>query len=172
MPAILVVDMQNDFCKREGSLFLERSEAIIPRVVEAVKSLKMPVIYTQDWHRKNDLEFRLWPEHCVEGTWGAEVIEELPQPDYYVRKRRYSAFLMTDLPLILNELGVRELLIAGVATDVCVMHTAVDSLQMGYAVTVLEDCTAGTSEENEKFALKHMEMLGCKIQSFQDFRQG
>jgi len=158
--------MQNDFCKEGGKLFLERSKNVIDNVVKAVKEAKKSgkfVIYTQDWHRKGDTEFELWPEHCIEGSWGAEVIDELPEPDYFVKKRRYSAFLMTDLPLLLKEIEAEEITIAGVATDVCVMHTAVDALQYGYTTSVLKDCTAGTSEENEKFALKHMEMLGCRI---------
>ncbi len=163
---LLVVDMQNDFCREEGSLFLERSRNIVDNVVKAVEGAKKEgkfVIYTQDWHRKQDTEFKLWPEHCLEGSWGAEVIDELPEPDYFVKKRRYSAFLMTDLPLLLREISAEEITIAGVAADVCVMHTAVDALQHGYTVSVLKDCTAGTSEENERFALKHLEMLGCRI---------
>ncbi len=166
MPVLLVVDMQNDFCRRGGSLFLERSEGLAEKVADVVSRARKAgfrVVYTQDWHRKDDTEFELWPEHCVEGTWGAEVVEELPEPDFYVRKRRYSAFLMTDLPLLLNELGERELFVAGVATDVCVMHTVVDALQFGYKVSLIRDCTAGTSEDNENFAIRHMEMLGCRV---------
>ncbi len=166
MTVLLVIDMQNDFCKREGALFLERSEGLAEKIAEVVSSAKKAgfrVVYTQDWHREDDSEFELWPKHCVENSWGAEIVEELPEPDFYVKKRRYSAFLMTDLPLLLNELGERELLLAGVATDVCVMHTAVDGLQFGYRVSIIKDCTAGTSKESEEFALKHMEMLGCRI---------
>ncbi len=164
MRALIVVDMQNDFCKVNGSLFLERSQHIVDNVVKAVEDLKTDyVIYTQDWHRKDDSEFRIWPEHCLEGSWGAEVIEELPKPDYFVKKRRYSAFFMTDLQLLLAEKEIKELILAGVATDVCVMHTAVDAIQYGYKVTILKDCTAGTNKENEAFALKHLESIGCKI---------
>jgi len=168
MPVLLVIDMQNDFCSRDGSLFLERSESIIGRIADTVKRAKeagFKVIYTQDWHREDDTEFKLWPKHCVENTWGAEIVKDLPKPDCCVKKRRYSAFLMTDLPLLLNELKERTLFVAGVATDVCVMHTSIDGIQMGYDVKVLKDCTAGTSEENEEFALKHMEMLGCELVS-------
>jgi nicotinamidase-related amidase len=166
MRALLVVDMQNDFCREEGALFLERSRNIVNSVVKAVKEAREmgdAVIYTQDWHIKNDSEFKLWPEHCIEGSWGAEVIDELPEPDYYIKKRRYSAFLMTDLLLILKELEIKRITVVGVATDVCVMHTAVDAVQYGYKVSVLKNCTAGTSEEREKFALKHMEILGCNV---------
>ncbi len=164
--ALLVIDMQNDFCNERGSLFLERSKSIIENIVSEVERAKENghlIIFTQDWHRVDDSEFNLWPKHCVEGSWGAEIIDELGKPDYVVKKRRYSAFFMTELPLLLLEKNVKELTLMGVATDVCVMHTAIDALQYGYSVKVIKNCTAGTSKENEEFALKHMEMLGCKI---------
>ncbi|AEA46886.1 cysteine hydrolase family protein [Archaeoglobus veneficus] len=158
--ALLVIDMQKDFCYSDGSLFIgEHVKNIfepLRRVVEVAKG-KIPVIYTQDWHRSDDAEFAVWPAHCIEGSRGAEVIDELPKADYYVKKRRYSAFFATDLDLLLRELGVEMIYLAGVATNICVMHTAIDAVQMGYKVAVLKDCTASLDNYSHEYGLYHME---------------
>ncbi|MET1124043.1 MAG: isochorismatase family cysteine hydrolase [Archaeoglobaceae archaeon] len=160
MEVLIVVDMQKDFCYRDGALYIENAEEIFEptrKVVEAARG-KIPVIFTQDWHRKDDPEFKIWPPHCVEDTRGAEIIDELQpsEEDYYVRKRRYSAFFATDLDLLLRELRAERVYICGVATNICVLHTAGDAKLRGYEVSVIKDCTKALSDYDYEYALKHM----------------
>ena len=162
MDALIVVDMQKDFCYENGALFIgEHVRKIfdpLRDVIERAREKGIPVIFTQDWHRVDDSEFEIWPKHCIAGTEGAEVIDELdPKPsDIYVKKRRYSAFFSTDLDLTLRELGARSLVVAGVVTNICVLHTVADAVMRGYDVVVLEDCTTALSEEDHEYGIRHM----------------
>ncbi len=163
MEALIVVDMQKDFCYKDGALYIDGVEKIFEptrKVIDAARK-KMPVIFTQDWHRDDDVEFRIWPKHCVMNTRGAEIIDELGarEDDYYVKKRRYSAFFGTDLDLLLRELNVSKVYICGVATNICVLHTAGDARLLGYDVAVIEDCTAALSEYDYEYGIRHMENI-------------
>ncbi len=159
MDGLIIVDMQKDFCYSDGSLFIgEQVKDILKplkQVVERAKG-KMPIIYTQDWHRRDDVEFAVWPAHCVENSRGAEIVDELPEADYYIRKRRYSAFFGTDLDLLLRELGVGKIYLAGVAANICVMHTAIDAVQRGYSIALLKDCTAAIDSYGYEYSIYHM----------------
>jgi len=159
MEGLLVVDMQKDFCYSNGSLYIgEHVKEIFEPLRHVVDKARgeMPVIYTQDWHRSNDAEFNVWPEHCIENSRGAEIIDELPKADYYIKKRRYSAFFATDLDLLLKELGIERIYLAGVATNICVMHTAIDAVQRGYSITLLKDCTAAIDDYGYEYGVYHM----------------
>ncbi len=176
MKALVVVDMQKDFCYPNGALFMgEHVKTIfkpLRKVVEHARSKKIPIIFTQDWHREDDAEFKIWPKHCIAGSEGAEIIDELnPQPtDHYVKKRRYSAFFGTDLDLTLRELGVKKLFVAGVVTNICVLHTVGDAVLRGYEVAVLKDCTAALSDYDYEYAMKHMQnVFKAEIISSADF---
>ncbi len=162
MEALLVIDMQKDFCYEDGALYVPGAEKIfepIRRVVEAARATRMPIVFTQDWHRSDDPEFEIWPKHCVMDTRGAEVVDEIGarEDDYYVKKRRYSAFFATDLDLLLRELGVKKLYVCGVVTNICVLHTVGDAVLRGYSVAVLKDCTKALSDYDYEYALRHME---------------
>ncbi len=171
MKALVVIDMQNDFCQPDGKLYggdrVRRVIEPIRKVIEEFRSRGYRIIYTQDWHRKDDPEFRIWPPHCIENTWGAEIINELsPEDDYVVRKRRYTAFFGTDLDMYLRENGIQELYLSGVLTNICVLHTASDAVLRGYSVTVIGDCTEALSMEDYDYAIKHMKnILNCKIEN-------
>jgi len=174
MRALIVVDMQKDFCYKNGALYIQGAEEIFDTTSKVVKKARgiIPVIFTQDWHREDDEEFRIWPRHCIAGSEGAEIIEELgpTQKDYFVRKRRYSAFFGTDLDLLLRELRVLDVFVCGVATNICVLHTAGDAAIRGYRVSVIRDCTKAPSDYDYEYALKHMkEVFNAKIISSEDF---
>lgn len=174
MEALVVVDMQKDFCYKKGALYVPDVEKIFDpmRKVVSTARKKMPVIFTQDWHRENDPEFKIWPKHCVANTWGAEVIDELEPitSDYFVKKRRYSAFFLTDLDLILRELEVEKLYVCGVVTNICVLHTAADAKQLGYDVSILEDCTKALSDYEQEYAVRHMKnVLMAKVMKSDEF---
>jgi len=174
MKALLVVDMQKDFCYRGGALYINGAEEIFEATKKVVRSArgKMPVIFTQDWHREDDEEFKLWPKHCVMETEGAEIIDELEaeKKEYFIRKRRYSAFFGTDLDLLLRELKIEEIFICGVATNICVLHTAGDAAIRGYKVSVIKDCTKALSDYDYEYALRHMKnVFNAEMITAKDF---
>ncbi|MBQ1724785.1 MAG: cysteine hydrolase, partial [Muribaculaceae bacterium] len=106
-PAILVVDMLNDFVT--GALACDRGRAIVPataRLLDAAREAGVPVIFCNDCHLPGiDHELALWGDHAIAGTPGAEVIPELKlsEKDYVVPKRRYSGFFQTSLDILLRE---------------------------------------------------------------------
>jgi nicotinamidase-related amidase len=79
--------------------------------------------------------------------------------DYIIPKRKYSGFFATGLDLLLRELGVRKLILTGIVTDICVLHTAADAYMLGYEIVILKDCVAALSKEDQQFALERMERL-------------
>ncbi len=170
MKALLIIDMLNDFVNPKGKLYVPTSERIVPKIKELKRRFKekgLPVIYTNDAHiRGVDKELELWGEHAVRGTWGAEVVEGLEpdEGDFVVQKRRYSAFFSTDLDLLLRELKVKEVVLTGVATNVCVLHTAADAFFRGYKVTVVRDATVAYPPESQEEWLEYMKnVYGARI---------
>ncbi len=158
---IVVIDMLNDFCKPGGAMVLPGYERLVPpqkKVIEAGRQAGGPILFVIDTHRPNvrqDREFLKRTPHCLEGTWGARVIEDLdPRPgDVYVVKRRYSAFFNTDLDLTLRDLQVNTLVIFGVVTNICVRSTVHDAFFLGYQVVVPEDCVAATGPREQESSL-------------------
>jgi nicotinamidase-related amidase len=144
-PAILVVDMLNDFVY--GALTCERGKAIVSstaQLLDAARKAGVPVIFCNDAHRKGiDRELIIWGDHAIAGTPGAEVIPELNlnENDYVVPKRRYSGFFQTDLDILLKELGVQTVVMTGLHTHMCVRHTSADAYSLGYDVVVAKEAT-------------------------------
>jgi len=108
--ALIVVDMQNDFAHPQGALFVPEAPKTVPAIkglLERARQAGARVVFTQDWHREDDLEFQIWPRHAVAGTWGAEILEELkPRPEELViQKVRYDAFYGTPLDHYLHLFG-------------------------------------------------------------------
>jgi len=161
--AVLVIDMLNDFIY--GSLSSERFRRIIPnirRLLSEARKKNIPVIYANDSHIPGvDEELKIWGDHAIRGTKGAEVIDELKptEKDYIVEKRRYSAFFNTDLDLLLRELKVDTIIITGISTDVCVLHTAADAFFRGYKVVIPEECVEAFNEDGHRWALDYMKRV-------------
>ncbi|MBR5699469.1 MAG: cysteine hydrolase, partial [Bacteroidales bacterium] len=151
-PAILVVDMLNDFVT--GALGCDRARDIVPATAELLKAARakdVPVIFCNDAHRPGiDRELKLWGDHALVGTPGAEVIPELDlcEKDYVVPKRRYSGFFQTDLDILLKELGVKTVVITGLHTHMCCRHTSADAYCLGYDVVVAKEATNSFTEED------------------------
>lgn len=170
-PALLVIDMQHDFLDRDAPCRCLGAQEIIAPIAEMVSSMKrasQPVIWTRELHRPGGIDAGResdpgYPlrQHTIEGTHGAEIIEELsPEPaDLCVSKRRYNCFLGTDLELILNSLKVETLLITGVTSTACVHWTVGEAFQRDYHVRTLEDCVAGTTREAHEASLLLMRQL-------------
>ena len=168
---LLVVDVQNDFCPG-GALAVERGDEVVP-IINRVGQQFEHVVLTQDWHPPEHISFAsthpgckpyetaeasyglqaLWPDHCVQGTQGAELHSdlELPHAQLIVRKgfRRhidsYSAFLENDhitptgLAGHLRERGLKRIFVCGLAYDFCVRHSAIDGIALDFKAVVIED---------------------------------
>lgn len=171
--AILVVDMLNDFVT--GALKCDRGLSIVPHLVKLVNEARknhVPVIFCNDAHIKGvDHELKLWGDHAIAGTKGAEVIPELKvsSGDYVVPKRRYSGFFHTDLDLLLKELGIETVIMTGLHTHMCVRHTSADAYCLGYDVVVAKDATDSFTKEDYELGLKYLkEVYDAKIYSVDD----
>ena len=166
---VLVIDMLRGFLEEGNPLFCgEASRSIIPRVQRLLAreiSRGSPLFFIMDSHDPDDLEFRMFPRHCVAGTEEAEVIPELAGfPGERLRKKRYSGFFGTPLEQRLQVLQPDTLIVVGVCTDICVLHTVADARNRDYTVEVPRDCVASFDERMHRFALEHMEkVLGAKI---------
>ncbi len=157
--ALIVVDVQNDFADPSGGLSVAGGTEVISVInaqIEAALAAGGRVFYTQDWHPRSTPHFEkdggLWPVHCVADTWGAEFHPDLRVEGPIVRKGvngedGYSGFTTrdpesgetqpTELHDLLQTAGVEKLVVAGLATDYCVLATALDARTRGYPTTVL-----------------------------------
>jgi ureidoacrylate peracid hydrolase len=159
--AVLVIDMLNDFCKPGGAMVLSGYERLVApqrAIIEAARETGARVIFVVDSHRPNlqrDREFLKRTPHCLEGSWGARVIDDLEarSDDIYVIKRRYSAFFNTDLDLTLRDLEVTTVIVMGVVTNICVRSTVHDAFFLGYQVVVPEDAVAATGPREQDSSL-------------------
>ena len=157
--AILVVEMLNHFVT--GSLGCDRAKAIVEPtkiLLEEARKHNVYIIFCNDSHLKGvDKELKLWGDHAIRGTKGAEVIPELPirEKDYVILKRRYSSFFQTDLNLLLKELGVDTVIITGLHTHMCCRHTAADAYQNNYDVIFAKEATNSFTEEDYQYGLKY-----------------
>ena len=164
--ALVVEDMQKDFCYEDGALFMgEGVEEIIPKIsglIEKAIQKKVHLIFAQDWHSPDSEEFEIWGQHCVRDTRGAGIIDELSpffKEAFVVKKQKYSDFFGTGLDAHLKEKGIRTLIIVGVATNICVMHTAIDASLRGYELIVPEDCVAALSDYEQEYGLRHIKCV-------------
>ena len=170
-PALLVIDMQHDFMDLDAGCYnigAEHTVAPTMAVINAMRAASLPIIWTMEAHRPNGIDKGLenhpdcaFAPHTVEGTRGIEIVEELaPGPtDLVLSKRRYNCFLGTELELLLKNLNIDTLVVAGVSSDVCVHWTVGEAFQRDYHVRVLEDCVAGTSYEDHNASLLIMRNL-------------
>ncbi len=166
---VLVTDMLVGFLVDGNNLYCgDAAREIIPRVrrlIEAEQARGSSVIFICDTHDPDDLEFEMFPVHCVRGTEEAELIPELRGYDgIRLPKRRYSAFFDTTLEATLAELSPDKLIICGVCTDICVLHTAADARNRDYKVDIPTDCVASFDPQAHDNALAHMEkILGATL---------
>lgn len=162
--ALVVVDMQVDFGRPDGSLYVSGADAVLPVVrdwIARATGAGWPVFHTQDWHPAQTPHFvtggGLWPVHCVQDTAGAEFLPGLPVVGPVVRKGvdgrdGYSGFSVrdprsgeveaTELGSLIGATGARQLVVVGLAGDWCVKETALDGRRLGYAVRVPLPATA------------------------------
>lgn len=172
---LLVVDVQNDFCHPDGSMShagqdLSMVNEMMPQMkllLDGARRVGVPVVYTKavhsPWTDSEAWRTRLhgvdldMPRHCREGSWGAELFELEPlENERVLVKRRFSAFYCTDLDVMLRAKGVNSLIMAGVATNICVETTARDGFMRDYNIVFLSDCTAAYDREEHQGTLTNM----------------
>jgi len=195
--ALLLVDVQNDFCPA-GSLAVERGDEVVA-VINRISPAFTRVVATQDWHPRDHLSFAsnhpgrrpletievngieqvLWPDHCLQGTPGAELHPQLDSRGIGLILRKgmrsgldsYSAFFENDrstrtgLAEYLRGLGIEELVICGLATDYCVLASAMDARGLGFGVTLVRDACRGVDHPAGSVgrALAAMEKAGVRV---------
>ncbi|WP_175869212.1 bifunctional nicotinamidase/pyrazinamidase [Bartonella gabonensis] len=194
--ALIVIDVQNDFLP-DGALAVPQGDAILPAVNNLIHHFDH-VILTQDWHPKNHCSFAsyypekkpydtinldygpqiLWPDHCIQGTQGAEFHPSLRvekaqlilRKGYNQKMDSYSAFLENDqktptgLQVYLKELGFTKLFMCGLATDFCVGFSALHAIQCGFNVSVSLNACAGIDvNESLNTMLKTMNEAGIEL---------
>ncbi len=170
--AVLVIDMLRGFLEEGHPLYIGvEARRIIPNIqglLERELAQGAKVFFVCDHHDPDDLEFKMFPPHCIDGTVETEVIPELAKyPGEIILKKRYNGFFGTILEAKLKELKPEKIIVCGVCTDICVLHTVVDARNRDYQVEVPVDCVASPDEKAHRFALEHMEkVLGAKLTSF------
>ena len=176
--ALLVVDVQNDFCPG-GSLAIKEGNQIVPVINNLMDKVDI-VIATQDWHPHDSTHFQSWPVHCVAETEGAKLnpglnqdkIDQLTFKGTGLDDHGYSAFDATNisLPDYLREQNVGSLYIVGLATDYCVRASALDAVKLGFHTYVVTDAIAAVDleEGDGKKALDEMYKAGCLLVESKD----
>lgn len=166
-PAVIVIDMLEEFV--HGRLRSPEAEEIIPvirRIIDKAREKNVPVIYVADSHFPVDHELRVWGPHALKDSGGARIIDELApgDRDYVLYKRSYSGFRDTGLDMLLRDLGIDTVILTGIHTHICVLHTAWDAFYHGYHVVIPRDAVAAFSREDHEYALKYMEKVyGAEI---------
>lgn len=170
MKALIVVDMLKDFINKDGALSCgDSSRKVIPFVKEKIEEFHENgdlVVFICDSHEEDDLEFKMFPKHCVTNTEGAEIIDELPvgENDIIIKKKRYSAFYGTDLDKVLKDHKICEVHVLGVCTSICVMDTVGDLRNRDLTVIVWKKGVADFDAQAHDFSLHRMEKIyGAKI---------
>ena len=168
--ALIIVDMLNDFIDEKGALYCgAQARAIISFIRDRLATFRKNgdlVIFLQDSHDENDLEFTKFPKHCITDTWGSEIIHELaPVPgEKIVAKKRYSGFYGTDLEKILQNANIKEVEVIGVCTSICVMDTVGGLANRDYNVSVPVKGVADFDQQMHEFSLKRMKQLyGARV---------
>jgi nicotinamidase/pyrazinamidase len=190
--ALVIVDFQNDFTPG-GALPVPEGDRIAEPVNRLAEEFEL-VLATRDWHPEEHGSFErvevdeerwdgteppgIWPVHCVAGTEGAELHPALEREhvDVVVDKGQdpnsqgYSGFQNTNLAQLLRERDVTQIVVAGLATDYCVKNTAIDALEEGFDVTVVEDAIRGVdvNEGDSERAIEEMRDAGARIASHEE----
>ena len=156
--ALLVVDMLKDFFDDGGAMVLEGGKALYPphqKLLAAARAAGMPVLWLNQSLPPDDSLFEMRAVHCLAGSWGAEVVDELrvEAGDIVIPKRRYSGFFQTTLDLTLRERGIDTVIVTGVVTNICVRSTVHDAFFLRYKVLVPEDLVMATSSEAQAVTL-------------------
>ncbi|MHC3436728.1 cysteine hydrolase family protein [Natrialbaceae archaeon A-gly3] len=169
--AVVVVDMQNGFCHPDGALYAPASEDVISPIddlLERARDADTQVVFTRDVHPPEQFEdahyydeFDRWGEHVLEGSWEAEIVDDLEvrEDEHVVEKHTYDAFQETEFDGWLSARGIKDLVFCGTLANVCVLHTAGSAGLRDYRPILLEDCVGYIDEGHREYALEHADWL-------------
>jgi nicotinamidase/pyrazinamidase len=182
--ALIVVDVQNDFCPG-GALAVRNGDQVVPvlnRSIEQFLAAHLPIFATRDWHPAKTAHFKayggMWPVHCVQGTRGAEFHADLKLAKEIViistgtapDEEGYSGFQGRDasgtpLATLLRDCGVDRIFVGGLATDYCVKHTVLDGIKQGFQAVLIGDGVRGVdlNPNDSDRALQEMSAAGAII---------
>jgi len=180
---LAVVDMQNDFIHPQGvlarqGLLFDDFEGFVKRVATLMgrcRSKGLPVVATRHIIHQNPqgqavggglwVEMRpfLETEGFRQGSWGAEIIDGLPRPDYIIDKTRFSGFFETNMECLLRGLRAETIIFSGVATNVCVESIIRDAFFRDFRIIIIEDCMSAYTQEAHEASLKTLRFLGTVI---------
>jgi len=166
-PALLVIDMLKEFV--HGRLKSPSALEIIPVIkilIDKARERNIPVIYLSDRHYVFDREISIWGIHASHESEEATIIDELKpeRGDIVLYKRSYSGFRDTGLSALLRDLGVDTVILTGIHTHICVLHTAIDAFYERFNIIVVKDAVAAFSGEDHEYALRYMErVLGARL---------
>jgi len=164
--ALLVIDMLNEYLSPQGKIYCEPCREIIPSVSQSIlfaHTHRIPVFFVNtSLTSSHVLLAKKWGLHAVAGSWGAKVIDELPigEDDVIINKKGYNGFSQTQLENELKKRNISAVALTGIHTHVCVLLTAAGAFELGYDVTVLEDCVTtydkATHTSRLKFISTHL----------------
>jgi nicotinamidase-related amidase len=162
--ALLVIDMQNDFVKEGGSLYVPDAEGTVHRIQELLslaRSSGMQVVYSQDTHEDGDPEWEIWPEHARKDSWGWRIVDDLAprEEETVIQKVRYDAFYSTHLDHFLRLWGVEMLVICGTVANICVHYTAASAALRWYEVVIPRDATSALDPFDLEASLRQTSFL-------------
>ncbi|MCP1727319.1 nicotinamidase/pyrazinamidase [Natronospira proteinivora] len=174
--ALLIVDVQNDFCPG-GALEVPDGDTVIAplnQAIEAARQTDTPVIASRDWHPEGHCSFEAqggpWPEHCVQDSFGAAFHPDLRLPadveiiskGQSLDRDQYSALDDTGLGQQLRNRGIKRLWIGGLAQDVCVHATVLDALSQGFEVKLLASATRPVDPDKGDAVMDEMREKGAE----------
>lgn len=209
-PALVIVDVQEDFCPPNGALAVEGGRDIIPIINEILAYPFALKVATKDFHPQDHISFasnhaapnnqpfestftiknphnpeetqetRLWPDHCVQGTKGAELVpdldtsklDEIVEKGQDKRVEMYSAFAdpfknpcvaKSGLADMLRKLDITDVYVVGLAADYCVKHTAIDAQREGFQTWVIGDATRAVDPTCMEHVLKEYKQIGVTV---------
>jgi len=161
--ALLLIDVINDLEFPEGELLLQFALPMAHRIAALKKRAEaagIPVVYVNDNFGRWQSDFSKVVAHCIEDDVRGRPIAQLLKPgenDYFVLKPKHSGFFSTSLDILLEYLGVRTLILTGVAGNLCVLFTANDAYMRDFDVVVPADCIASNTEADNNYALEQMQ---------------
>jgi ureidoacrylate peracid hydrolase len=194
--ALVVIDVQNDFCASDGFVakggrdvsLVQQMAKRLPELIDRARAAGVLVVFVRCSYSSDDNRYLsdVWLEQaarrqgggytlspvCQDGTWGAEFYGGIaPAPgDVVIVKHRYSAFHGTELDLVLRSRGVRTVVLTGVSTHVCVETTAREAFVRDFYTVVVNDCSAAYSQQEHETALKLIDRFFGEIVSLDELR--
>jgi len=159
--ALIIIDVQNDFCSRKGVFYKSGHNVLliqkmIPKLIKFINRIRefnLPIIFIKSFYRRS----RKYPQlhYCKRGSWGAKFYKIKPKGEKIIIKHTNDGFFNTKLNSFLKKNKIKNLLITGITTSVCVDTTARGGVVRGYSVAMVEDCIAAEDLELHRVTLRN-----------------